>query len=174
MNRNHKSNPAARARSSESDQESAGQDDDGNTSAGTSDSCEPCEPQPPIPVEPPVITPEWQYWTPGPDSSVDIAWALVAWRQFEVRLYYGPAGDSLPDDSDDNGNSLIVDTTLGPQRSEVPFSLASENDPRPFLSGSFDYDLPASEKGHGTLTLYRLRYPGGYVEAHTLYTDPVP
>jgi len=170
MNRNSKSNPAARVRPSDAAQDSDIHDDVNDTGAGNNESC---EPQPPIPLDPPVITPEWQYWTPGPDSSVDVAWALVAWRQFEVRLYYGPAGDSLPDDSDDNGNALIVDTTLGPQRGEVPFSLASENEPRPFLSGSFDYELPASENGHGTLTLYRLRYPGGYVEAQTLYTDPV-
>ena len=119
---------------------------------------------------PPTITPEWQYWTPGPLTGVDVAWALVDTRRFAVRLYYSAAGSSGPNDSNEFASSLIVDTALGPDQTEVPFSVFEPNDLRPFLSGSFDYDPPIP-LGDGTLTLRRLAYPGGSVENHILSTD---
>ncbi|MBK8283723.1 MAG: hypothetical protein IPK97_01935 [Ahniella sp.] len=123
-------------------------------------------------TSPPAITPQWQYWTPGPLTGVDIAWALIDPRRFAVRLYYSLAGGSGPNDSNEFASSLIVDTALGPDQTEVPFSVFEPNDLRPFLSGSFDYD-PPRKTGDGTLTLRRLSYPGGAVENHVLYTDPV-
>ncbi len=161
MNRNSRSNAAAGTPPAES--ESAEVDTVEHPQLDT----EAADPAPPT-----AITPQWQYWTPGPLTGVDVAWALVDTRRFAVRLYYSVAGSSGPDDSNEFASSLIVDTALGPDQTEVPFSVFEPNDLRPFLSGSFDY-VPPSKTSDGTLTLRRLSYPGGAVENHVLYTEPV-
>ncbi|AVP98893.1 hypothetical protein C7S18_17665 [Ahniella affigens] len=110
----------------------------------------------------------WQFWTPDPNSGLDIAWAQLAAKQFRVQLLYTPGTGLGSPAAGDSTSPLIVDTELNSMRTDVPFSLLEVDNPNAILSGSFNYQ---PKPGDGVLSVRRLRYPGGYVEMHVLFSD---
>jgi hypothetical protein len=140
-------------------------------------------------VEEPVVPGDvWSVWLPSPDANLEIRWQVLAAGRGEVRfpvqvlavadLASPPSvthrrlrglvlTPHLPEPRRRIAE-LVVQTTLSPGQTEVPFSLYPPFDPKPLFRGVLQAEYP--EGGGGArLVVRELVYVGGHAAAKVLY-----